>query len=330
VRFNTLGRTDIVASAIGFGCWALGDERTWGPQDEKESHAAIRAALDLGINLFDTAESYGRGRSEEVLGRGLAGRRREAIIATKFSGGQETPDAIRTACEGSLRRLRTDVIDLYQAHWPPARMPLSDMFEALERLREQGKIRAWGVCNFGAKDLDRALETGLPIHTDQLPYSLLWRAIEFEILDLCREKGITVLAYSPLMQGLLTGKYASPDEVPPERARTRHFASSRPLARHGEPGCEEETFAALKRIRDISADLHEPMNRVAIAWLLAQPAVGSVLVGIRSPEQARENAAAASLVLPPDTVRNLTEATDKLKELLGANPDMWQSESRIR
>jgi len=330
MRYNRLGSTDIEVSAVGFGCWALGDERTWGPQDEADSRAAIHAALDCGINFFDTAEGYGAGRSEEVLGRALGARRREAVIATKFGSGRESPAAIREACEGSLRRLRTDVIDLYQIHWPRGRMPLVEMLGTLERLQAQGKIRAWGVCNFGPRDLSDALLTGIPIHTNQLPYSLLWRAIEFEILDICRQHNISILAYSPLMQGLLVGKYSTADSVPPQRARTRHFAGSRPLARHREAGCEDETFATLDRIREICAELGQPMGRMALAWLLSRPAVASVLAGTRSPAQARENAEAGTVALSPEVVQRLTDATERLKEMLGPNPDMWQSASRFR
>ena len=134
----------------------------------------------------------------------------------------------------------------------------------------------------------------------------------------------------PLMQGLLAGKFTSADEVPPGRARSRHFSGDRPQARHGEPGAEEETFAAVRAIRAIAEDVGAPMAQVAIAWDLAQPGVTSVITGIRNPEQARANAAAADLELPPDVLEALNRATEPLKRLLGPNADMWQSNSRIR
>jgi aryl-alcohol dehydrogenase-like predicted oxidoreductase len=168
--------------------------------------------------------------------------------------------------------------------------------------------------------------------TDQLPYSLLWRAIEYEIQPRCVDESIGILCYSPLMQGLVTGKYGSPDEVPEGRARTRHFSKDRPRARHGEPGCEAETFAAIERIRRISASVGQPMAAVAVAWLLTRPGVSAVLAGARTPGQIRETAQAADLVLAPETIDALTEATEEVKRLLGPSPDIWggKAEGRFR
>ncbi|NOZ26428.1 MAG: aldo/keto reductase, partial [Chloroflexi bacterium] len=227
------------------------------------------------------------------------------------------------------RRLNTDYIDLYQIHWPSREVPIEETMEALERLREQGKIRAIGVSNFGPQDMADLLAVGR-CETNQLPYSLLWRAIEYEIVPQCLEHEIGLLCYSPLVHGLLTGKFSSPDEVPEGRARTRHFSRDRPLTRHGEEGCEEETFAAIERIRRICEGIGQPMAKVALAWLLYQPGVVSVLAGARHPGQVVENASAADLKLSPDVVRALTEATETLKAALGPNPDMWLSESRMR
>jgi aryl-alcohol dehydrogenase-like predicted oxidoreductase len=289
----------------------------------------VQTALDLGINFFDTAEGYTGGESEAVLGRALAGRRQEAVIATKASRPNLSRDGIREACEGSLRRLQTDTIDLYQIHWPSRSVPLDETAEALERLREQGKVRAVGVCNFGVGDLGDLLKLGW-VESDQLPYSLLWRAIEYEIQARCVEEGVGILAYSPLAQGLLTGKFSSPKDVPEGRARIRLFSSERPLARHGEAGCEAEVFAALDRIRSICTDIGQPMTDVAIAWLFQQPGVSTVIAGARTPEQIRQTAGAVNLVLAPEIVARLSEATEGVKAAIGPNPDMWQSQSRIR
>jgi aryl-alcohol dehydrogenase-like predicted oxidoreductase len=264
-----------------------------------------------------------------VLGRALAGRRHEAVIATKVSRSNLSDREIRRACERSLERLQTDYIDLYQIHWPSRTVPLEETMGALEKLRDQGQVRAIGICNFGVGDLADLLAVKR-VETNQLPYSLLWRAIEYEIKPICVDEDMGILCYSPLAQGLLTGKFSSPDEVPEGRARTRHFSSNRPQARHGEAGCENETFAAIEEIRRIASEIGEPMAKVALAWLLRQPGVTSVIAGARTPEQIRKNAQAGDLVLSPDVIKGLSEATDELKHKLGSNPDPWQSKTRFR
>lgn len=329
MRTRRLGNSDLEVPVICFGCWAIAGDNIWGPQDEQDAVDAIRLAVDLGMNFFDTAEGYGAGASEALLGRGLRGIRERAIIATKASPSHHEPTKLRTACEESLRLLGTDYIDLYQLHWPSREVPFADTWGAMEDLIAEGKVRAGGVSNWGPRDLDELLQAGRPA-SNQVSYSLLFRAIEYEILPRCREEQIGILCYMPLMQGLLAGKFASADEVPPGRARSRHFSGDRPQARHGEPGAEEETFAAVRAIRAIAEELGAPMAQVAIAWDLAQPGVTSVITGIRNPEQARANAAAADLELPPDVLEALNRATEPLKRLLGPNADMWQSNSRIR
>ncbi len=329
MRYITLGTTDIRVSVLALGCWPFAGDATWGPQDDRQSIETVHAALDMGVNLFDTAEGYGRGKSEQVLGKALQGLRSRAVIATKVSREHLAPDDLYAACERSLRNLQTDYIDLYQIHWPSRKVPLADTLGALERLKEQGKIRAIGVCNFGAGDLSDLFALGRA-ETNQLPYGLLCRSIEYEILPACRKHGIGILAYMPLMQGLLTGKYRSPNEVPEGRARTRHFSKERPLSRHDEPGCEQETFAAIERIRQICQEAGLSMTLASLAWVLHQPGITSVLVGSRRAEQLAENVQAVDLSLPDDVLLALTEATEEVKRLLGRNPDLYQSGAKSR
>ncbi len=329
MEYRKLGETDISVSVVAMGCWAIVGDATWGPQDEADSLATIHAALDEGINFFDTAEAYGDGFSESLLGKALTRRRHEAVIASKVSGDQLAATGVRQACERSLRRLHTDYIDLYQIHWPNRTIPLQETMGALEELRTQGKVRAVGVCNFGPGDLADLLAAGRAA-TNQLPYSLLWRAIEYAIRQQCVDNGIGILCYSPLVQGLLTGKFAAADDVPVGRARTRHFSKDRPQTRHGEAGCETETFTALEQIRRISDTIDVPMARLALAWLLHQPGVTSVLAGARNPDQIHDNVQAAAVELPPQVVDELTAATEEVKRKLGGNPDMWSSASRFR
>ena len=326
--YTTLGsRDDLKVSAIALGCWPFAGGDVWGAQAEADSIAAVHAALDEGINFFDTAEGYGR--SEEVLGRGLKGRRTEAVIATKVSAANLAANDLRQACERSLTALQTDYIDLYQIHWPNRDVPMAETVGALEMLQEQGKIRAYGVCNFAVRDLSEMIELGRSV-SDQLPFSLAWRGIERAVMPLCRSNGIGVICYSPLAQGVLTGRYTSADEMPVGLARTRLYSGARPMSEHGEAGCEEELFAAVAGIREIAEGLGEPMAAVSLAWLRQQEGVTSLLVGARNAEEVRRNLPSIDLTLPDEIVQRLARITDRLKEALGGSLDMWYVPSRMR
>ncbi len=327
-----LGRSDVEVSAIALGCWAMGGGPGWGDLDESVYIATVHKALDVGINFFDTAEMYGNGRSEQVLGKALLGRRDRAIIGSKVIPAHTAPATLRAHCEASLRRLRTDYIDVYMIHWPVRDRPIEEVLATMQDLKNEGKIRSIGVSNFGVQQLSEALATGVQIDVNQLNYSLLSRAIEFEILPLCRQHQVGVTAYMPLMQGLLAGIYRTPDQVPPFRARTRHFSSERPEARHDEPGAEEETFAALDAIREIADELGVTMAELALAWVISRPGVVSAISGARKPEHVERNIGAASLNLTAEVISRLDEATETLKHKLGPNADYWQggANSRIR
>ena len=281
----------------------------------------------MGITLFDTAEGYEH--SEEVLGRALEGRREEAMIATKVSASNLSADRLRQSCEASLEKLRTDHIDLYQVHWPSRKVPLAETVETLEALRSEGKIRAVGVCNFASGDLSDLLAVGR-CETDQLPYSLLWRAIEREIQPACVQNDVGILCYSPLAQGLLTGRYASADEVPDGLSRTRLFSSARVMSDHDEEGCEAEVFKALGAVERVAEELGTSMAAVSLAWVAARQNVTSLLVGARNPGELEACIKSLEVGLPGRAVRELTEATLPVKERLGTNADMWFSESRMR
>jgi myo-inositol catabolism protein IolS len=329
LQLRRLGQSDLQVSVISMGCWALAGDSTWGPQDRADSLATIRAALDAGVNFFDTAEAYGNGLSEEIVGEALAPHRSEVVIATKVWADNLSPAKLKAACEASLKRLRTDYIDVYYIHWPSRVIPIEETMQALIELQAEGKIRVAACSNFGPLDLQELLRYGR-VEVNQLNYSLLWRAIEYEIRDICVEKQISIACYSPLAQGLLTGKFRSADEVPVGRARTRLFAGTRPGVRHGEAGAEKETFATLDAIAKICREHNLEMAHAALAWLIQQPAVGTVIVGARTPEQIKANAKAGELQLPSEVVAALTAATEELKAKMGPNPDMWQSQSRMR
>ncbi len=329
MQSRQLGNSSLMVSPIAIGFWGIVGGDYWGPQDESDTISAVSAALDAGINFFDTAEGYGNGYSEEMLGRALGGRRQEAIIASKVSEANLAPDDLRAACERSLKRLNTDVIDLYQVHWPSRAVPFEDSMSALQDLQREGKIRVIGVSNFGKLDMPDMLQHGR-YDANQLPYSLLWRAIEFDIQTQCSEHNIGILPYSPLNQALLTGRYRNADEMPYSRARTRHFRPDRRDSRHGTAGYETETFAAVEAIREICADIGQEMVHVALAWLLHKLAVTSVLAGARNRQQVESNVIAGNLSLSAETMRRLDEATAELKAKFGPDPDMWGVGERSR
>ncbi|MFC1976239.1 aldo/keto reductase [Chloroflexota bacterium] len=329
MQYRKLGNTDIDVSVLALGTWPFAGGRFWGNQDDDVSVATVHAALDAGINFFDTAEAYERGHAERVLGRGLDGRRHEAVIATKVWAGNLAPDDVIKACEQSLENLQTDYIDLYQIHWPNHQIPLAETVGALKQLKEQGKIRAIGVSNFAVRDLSDMVALS-KCQANQLPYSLLWRAIEHKIQPLCLEHNVGIICYSPLSQGLLTGRYATVDEVPDYLTGTRLYTGTRPNAEHDDPGCEVEVFATLKEIRRIADELNQPMAAVSLAWIMQQSGITAVLVGARKPEEVQWNLPAVELNLSERVITKLAEVTESVKEKLGSNPDMWMSKSRMR
>ena len=330
MQYVKLGSTDIEVSQMALGCWPFAGGKVWGHQDDDDSIATVHAALDAGVNLFDTAEGYNDdSNSEEVLGIALAGKRHKAVIATKISHANLHPSVVAEHCNASLKRLQTDYIDLYQIHWPNHDIPVQDTTAELLKLRQSGKIRAIAVCNFGPIDLTDILSCG-DIVTDQLPYNLLWRAIEFEIQPMCVDNDIGIICYSPLAQGMLADRYNNADEVPPGLSRSRHFSSQRPTAMHDEPGQETLTFDAIAKVNQIAKSAGEHPATIALAWVLKQDGVASLLVGARNPDEVKLNIPAFDYNLPNDVENELTKATSELKNALGPNPDMWHSHSRMR
>jgi aryl-alcohol dehydrogenase-like predicted oxidoreductase len=328
VKHATLGTSSVEVSEMGLGLWGIGGGDTWGDQESEQAIETIHTAVDNGITFLDTAEKYGDGQSERLLGRALEGLdRSELTIATKAAEENLRPDDLKAACQRSLDRLNTDYVDIYYVHWPNPDVPLRETMTAMRELQDDGMIRAIACSNFGEGYLREALEHA-SIAANQIPYNLLWRTIEEGLMDACTSNGVGVVGYSTLCMGLLTGKFELPDDVPEGRARTRHFSGDRPQARHGEPGAERETFEAIDRIRTIADDAGVEMTQLAVAWVLSRPGVTSALVGARSPEQVRENVGAVDLDASEATYERLTAATEDLKNSLGSNHDMYQAESR--
>jgi aryl-alcohol dehydrogenase-like predicted oxidoreductase len=320
MRYRTLPGTNTEVSVICCGAMAMSDAGTFGEQDDQQSIDTVHAAIDAGVNFFDTAESYGDGHSEQVLGRALEGRRDEVVLASKVSPSNLPAEDIEASLDASLKRLKTDYLDLYQVHWPNHDIPFERTASVLERLRMAGKIRHWGVSNFGKMDIQAAVAAaGHPV-SNQVPYSLLWRVIEHDIVPLCTENNVGILCYSPLAQGILTGKFEEPDEIPSGRQRPRYCKGER----------MDLAFRVVDELEAVSQELNEPMADVALAWLAGRRGVTSVIAGMRTPAQAEQNARAGNLELPEDAAARLTRASAPLFNDLDDNPDMWREESRYR
>ena len=289
----------------------------------------MQTAIDGGINFFDTAEMYGDGASEVALGKALGAQRDAVLIASKVSPQHCTPAGLREACEGSLQRLGTDRLDLYQIHWPFDGASKAAVAETLLALQAEGKIRYIGVSNFGVEDM-AAWAPLAPTVSNQLGYNLIFRAIEYEITLACREHGLGVIAYMPLMQGLLTGRWETVEEIPVLRRRTRHFSGKREACRHGERGCESLLMETVLQIKRFSEAVGLSPATMSLCWAIAQPGVSSVIIGGRKPGQLRRNLEAADLDIGPAGIAQLNEISGPLKTHMGPNADMWQSGEHAR
>jgi len=312
MRTATLGRTGLEITRVGFGAWAIGGgnwDWGWGDQDDDESVAAIHRALELGVNWIDTAAQYGLGHSEEVVARALEGVEPRPYVFTK--GGQpEGPnrtsfqtlkrDSLLSECEGSLRRLRLDAIDLYQIHWPIPDGEVEEGWSALAERKEQGLVRHIGVSNFSVAQLERA-EAIAPVETLQPPYSLLDRDVEPDVLPWCEEHDVGVIVYSPMASGMLTGRMTREriESLPADDWRSKSDTFREPqLSRN------LELVERLKRV----ADRHgvEP-GAVAVAWTLRNPAVSGAITGFRRPDQVGPIVVAAGLELSDEDIAELEQ-----------------------
>jgi aryl-alcohol dehydrogenase-like predicted oxidoreductase len=327
MQYREIGKSGIQASTVALGAWAIGGWM-WGGQDDSDSIRTIQTAIDQGINLIDTAAIYGFGHSEEVVGRAIAGRRQEVVLATKcglrwegseprqgdfyFSsnakGLEESsdaayqvyrylgPDSIREEIEASLRRLNVETIDLYQTHWQETTTAIEDTMDALVRLREEGKIRAIGVSNANVEQIQKYLARGT-VDSDQEQYSMLDRKLESSNLPFCRKRKISFLAYSPLANGLLTGKIGADREFGEGDLRRSHPRFSLEN--------RKRVDSMLDELRPIAGGRNVTLAQLVIAWTLAQPGVTHALVGARNNEQALANAAAGDLELTREEVESI-------------------------
>jgi hypothetical protein len=303
MQTRRLGSSDLDLTVIGLGTWQFGGR--WGGADDRDSAAACHAALDAGINWIDTADIYGQGRAEQVVGTVLRERADEVLVATKGGVAWEvTADGLRIwreasgaylrmALERSLTALGRDAVDLYQVHWPVAGVPADDTFAELLKMRDEGKIRWIGVSNYDLPDLEAAAAAG-PFVSLQVGYHVMRRQVEQAELPWCRDNGVGVLAYGPLAHGLLTGKMDEATSFPPNdwRAQSEFFADDHFADR----------IAVMRRMQQIADQSGRPggVAELAVAWVLRRPEVASAIVGAHDAAQARGAAALAGAPLSSD------------------------------
>ncbi len=313
MELRQLGKSNIKVTPIILGTWGIGGWM-WGGTDEIESINAIQASIENGITTIDTAPAYGMGLAEEIVGKAIKGKRDKVVIATKCGLRWDendptihlpdrdfklnpveirkdlSPKSIFYECEQSLKRMKIDAIDLYQIHWPDPGKPIEETWNAMAELKKQGKVRAIGVSNFDL-DLLKATHAIHPVDSVQPPYSLIRRAIEKDIIPFAEQNQISVIVYSSLERGVLTGKYKPDRAFPPgnHRAEKKTF----------KPDFLRVLQEALDEIKPIAEKYHVTVSQVIIETTIHRPGITAALVGARHPEQAKENALAARLNLTP-------------------------------
>lgn len=313
-----LGKSDVEITPILMGTWQAG-KKMWVGIEDADSVKAIRAAFEAGITTIDTAEVYGDGHSEQIVAEALSDVRDSVEYATKVFANHLKYNQVIEACDRSLKNLKTDRIELYQIHWPSGTfnsevVPIEETISALNHLKEQGKIRAIGVSNFSRVQLEEAAQYGR-IDSVQPPYSLFWRQVEDDAMPYCIDNQISILAYSPLAQGLLTGKFGSAHKFDPQdnRAKNKLFQGEN----------YERAQQALEKLQPIALRHNCTLAQLALAWLIAQPQTQAI-AGARYAEQAIANAQAASVKLSAAELQEIDTIGRIVTDHLDNSPVMWE------
>lgn len=348
MEFRKAGDSDLILPVLGLGCWSFGGGDYWGESLPEQEKKLVRTAVELGVTYFDTAELYYGGKSETALGRALKGIPRDRIaIGSKVLPSNTGEKRTIEHCEASLKRIGTDYLDLYMVHWPinersirtftddPARLAdppdVEGTIAALLKLRNDGKIRHIGVSNFSIGWLEAFERLGIHAAVNQVAYNVLSRAAEYELIPFCRNAGTAIMGYSVLLQGVLTGKYSSLDELPLRYCRTRHFHYSRsPDTRHRETGCEALLASTLDQLRALSGELGTGLADLCLKWAIFRKDVTCVLAGTRDPEKLARNVRGIQEPLSRDVYDRINEISRPLMEAMGPSLDLFESASRDR
>jgi aryl-alcohol dehydrogenase-like predicted oxidoreductase len=326
MELRKLGKTDVMVTPIAFGAWVIGGWM-WGGADDKESVRAVRTAYESGITTIDTAPAYGFGRSEEIVSKALEGvPRNNYQLLTKFGLNWTSADGeyyfdsvdnsgkpfkmykwasqkrVMQECEDCLRRLRTDYLDLFQIHWPDATTLISETFEAVQRLIEQGKVRAAGVCNYNTTQVEEALQT-ISLASNQVPYSLVFRDIEKEVIPQAAKKAMGIIVYSPLQRGLLTGKIK-----PGHRFGE---GDTREGNRFYTDGNIRKVNELLEKMQPVAAKHDASLAQLVINWTVHQPHITCVLAGARNDRQVMDNVGAMNFTLSTEEMDQITRWADQ-------------------
>jgi len=318
MELRSLGTSDVKITPIIMGTWQAG-KSMWAGIDDAETTKAIRTAFEAGITTFDTAEEYGKGHSERIVGKALADVRGQVIYATKVSPNHLKYDQVTEAFHRSCKNLKTDYIDLYQIHWPSGSwgskyVPIEETMRAMNDLKEQGKIRAIGVSNFSRIQLGEAA-TYARIDSLQPPYSLFWRHLEKDTMPYCVNNNITILAYSPMAQGILTGKFG-PDHTFP---KGDHRSQNKLLL----PENSRHVWQSLAKFRPIAQQNGVSLGQLALAWVIAQPNTCAI-AGARNSEQVLQNAQGAEFHLSAADLSTMDTIGHIVTDHLDDNPVMWK------
>ncbi|NER93686.1 MAG: aldo/keto reductase [Symploca sp. SIO1B1] len=312
-----LGTSEVHITPIIMGTWQAG-KSMWVGIEDAETIKGLQAGFEAGITTVDTAEVYGKGHSEKIVGKALAEVRDQVVYATKVFPNHLKYDQVIKACESSLKKLKTDYIDLYQIHWPSGSfnseiVPIEETMSALNKLQEQGKIRAIGVSNFSGSQLAEASKYGR-IDSLQPPYSLFWRQVEQDAAPYCIEHNISIIAYSSLAQGLLTGKFGLEHkfEEGDHRSKNRLF--------HGDN--YQRAQQALAQLKLIAERHHCTLAQLSLAWLIAQPQTNAI-AGFRNSDQAVQNTYATEVKLSADELQEIDQIGRLVTDNLDDNPVMW-------
>jgi myo-inositol catabolism protein IolS len=304
--YRKMGNSNILLSEVSLGCWVMGGDY-WGGADDNDSVEAIIEAVENGVNFIDTAEIYGWGRSEEIVGKALKGRRSKAIISTKVWRSHMHYNDVKKACEDSMNRMQTDYIDIYFIHYPNDEVDISETMSAMLDLKKEGKIREIGLSNFTRTQMEGALKIGR-FEVIQPCYSLLWRFIEEDIVPFCLDNNIGIVAYSPIAQGILTGKF------------TKDWTFKKGDKRKSTPlfqdGLFEECLAVAGALKPYAKKHGKTQGQVAINWVTSQPGMTSAIVGARNAAQMKENIGASGWRLSREELAEIDKigrrVTDKL------------------
>ncbi|VEP13789.1 putative oxidoreductase, aryl-alcohol dehydrogenase like protein [Hyella patelloides LEGE 07179] len=317
MQTRQLGQSDLQITPIIMGTWQAG-KKMWAGIEDKETTKAIRTAYEAGITTIDTAIVYGAGHSERIVAKALSDVRDKVVYASKVFADRLKYDKVIASCEESLTNLNTDYIDLYQIHWPSGSfksevVPISETMEALNKLKEQGKIRAIGVSNFSAVQLEEASQYGR-IDSLQPPYSLFWRQVESDAMPYCIDNNISILAYSSLAQGILTGKFGDH----PQFAEGDHRAKHKLF----QPENFQRVQQALRELKPIAEQHNCTLAQLALAWLIAQPQTNAI-AGARNAQQVADNAQTVKVTLSQEEIAKIDQIGKQVTDHLDNNPVMW-------